>query len=84
MTPAYVRQMMRRYGERIGLPKGKQHPHALRHTFGTEFYRETKNIRLVQETLGHSSIQTTQIYAHVSGADVEDALRAFQVTKESS
>ena len=78
IAPAFVRQMMRRYGERIGLPPHKRHPHALRHTCGTELYRETKDLRLVQTVLGHSSPQVTQIYAHVSGADVEDALRSFQ------
>ena len=78
IAPAYIRQMMRRYGERIGLPEHKRHPHALRHTCGTELYRQTKDLRLVQTVLGHSSPQVTQIYAHLSGADVENALRHFQ------
>jgi integrase/recombinase XerD len=78
IAPAFVRQMMRRYGERIGLPEHKRHPHALRHTCGTELYRQTKDIRLVQTVLGHSSPQVTQIYTHLSGADVEDALKQFQ------
>ena len=78
ISPAFVRQMMRRYGERAGIPEHKRHPHALRHTCGTELYRETKDLRLVQAVLGHSSPQVTQIYAHLSGADVEDALRRFQ------
>jgi integrase/recombinase XerD len=78
IKPAYVRQMVRRLGERAGIPEEKRHPHALRHTFGTDLYRETRDIRLVQTAMGHGSVQTTQIYAHVSGADVETALRAFQ------
>lgn len=78
VAPAFVRQMVRRYGERIGLPEHKRHPHALRHTCGTELYRQTKDLRLVQTVLGHSSPQVTQIYARLSGADVEDALRQFE------
>lgn len=36
--------------------------HDLRATFATEVYNKTGNVRLVQELLGHASIQTTQIY----------------------
>ena len=78
VAPAFVRQMVRRYGERIGLPLHKRHPHALRHTFGTELYRQTRDLRLVQTVLGHSSPQITQLYAHLSGADVQEALLRFQ------
>ena len=78
VAPAFVRQMVRRYGERIGLPEHKRHPHALRHTFGTELYRQTRDLRLVQTVLGHSSPQITQLYAHLSGADVQEALLRFQ------
>lgn len=78
IAASYVRQMVRRYGTRIGLPVHKRHPHALRHTCGTELYRMTKDLRFVQTVLGHASPQVTQIYAHLSGADVEDALRNFQ------
>lgn len=78
VAPAFIRQMMRRYGERIGLPIHKRHAHALRHTCGTELYRQTRDLRLVQTVLGHSSPQVTQLYAHISGADVHDALEKFQ------
>ena len=78
IAPAFVRQMLKRYADRIGLPAHKSHPHALRHTFGTELYRSTKDLRLVQTVMGHSSPQVTQIYAHISGSDVMDALREFQ------
>lgn len=36
--------------------------HSLRHRYGTELYRASRDIRLVQELLGHSSLQTTQAY----------------------
>lgn len=36
--------------------------HSLRHRYGTEVYRASRDIRLVQELLGHASLQTTQAY----------------------
>ena len=50
------------------------HFHALRHYFGTEIYRATKDIRVTQVLLRHQSVSSTQIYAHVSARDVEAAV----------
>jgi len=35
-------------------------PHTLRHSFATDLYRETTNIRLTQKALGHTNLATTQ------------------------
>jgi integrase/recombinase XerD len=49
------------------------HPHLLRHTHATMYYRQTKNIKQVQERLGHSHIQTTMnLYVHPSDEETRE------------
>ena len=48
--------------------------HSLRHYYGTEVYRTTKDIRITQVLLRHRSIATSQIYVHVQQRDVDAAV----------
>lgn len=50
--------------------------HKLRHRFATRAYRGTRNIRAVQELLGHSSVATTQIYTAVENDELRAAVNA--------
>jgi integrase/recombinase XerD len=58
------------YLNRAGIKRELISCHALRHTFGTLLYQETKDLRAVQDELGHANINTTAIYAD-SGQDRE-------------
>lgn len=51
--------------------------HSARHTYATTLYRATKDIRLVQKQLGHSSCRITEVYADVLREDVEKAVNAI-------
>ena len=52
---------VKRIGQLAGLPD--LHPHTFRHTFGTLLYHYKKDLFFVMEQLGHSKVDTTQIYA---------------------
>ena len=69
--------MVKRRAKRIGIKKDV-HPHLLRHTFATDLLRSTKNIRLVQKALGHTSLSSTMIYTHVYDEELEEALKYFR------
>jgi site-specific recombinase XerD len=43
-------------------------PHALRHSFASRLRHNGAPLELIQEALGHASITTTTIYAHISTA----------------
>ena len=65
-------------GRKAGITKDV-HPHMLRHTYATELYRATKDIRLVQKALGHAQLSSTMIYTHIVDDDLETAMRALHL-----
>ena len=78
-SPRSVRRTVKRYAERAGIDWWESvSPHTLRHTFATDLYRETGNIRLVQKALGHADISTTMIYTHIVDDELEGAMKALR------
>jgi len=73
-----VEELVKKYSKMIS-PLKKITPHKLRSTYGTQLYRETKDIYIVADVLGHRDVNTTKKhYAAISEdlrRDVKDAVK---------
>lgn len=76
LTPRSVQRLVKKYVRRAGISIDAT-PHTLRHTFATGLLREGADLRSVQELLGHSNVSTTQIYTHVTNAQLKDVHKKF-------
>lgn len=78
LSPRTVQHLFRSYA-----PPGIT-PHKIRHSYASELYRRSKNLRVVQENLGHSSIKTTEIYLHTDVDERKKVYDEYFPLKESS
>lgn len=76
-----VRRMINKYTSRASID---QHitPHMFRHTFATSLLEADVDIRYIQEMLGHSSFNITQIYTHVALSKQRDILTTKHPRKD--
>jgi integrase/recombinase XerC/integrase/recombinase XerD len=69
ISPRAIQHIFKHYA-----PEGIT-PHKIRHSYASELYKRSKNLRVVQENLGHTSIKTTEIYLHT---DIDERRQVYQ------
>lgn len=71
LTPRSIQRLVDYYTKSAGITK-RVTPHTLRHSFATDLLMNGADIRSVQAMLGHASIQTTQIYTHLTNPKLRE------------
>lgn len=66
LTRKAIRDLIQRYGKKVGIPADELHPHAMRHLFGTELMEEDTPMLTMQELLGHADPKSTAIYVRLA------------------
>ncbi len=73
LTQAYVSRIVEKILMSAGIRKEKNGAHMLRHTFATMLYLKKRDLVLVQEALGHASLDTSRIYTHFDKERLKEA-----------
>lgn len=83
LTQAYVSRVVEQILFKSGIRKQKNGAHMLRHTFATLLYKKQKDLVLVQEALGHASLNTSRIYTHFDSDKLKLAAQVAQDLSEN-
>lgn len=77
-SDSYLRRRVKRLARMAGLPETTS-PHDLRHTAGVLFYEASgKDIRVVQELLGHANVHTTELYTGISQSKLRATVESLE------
>lgn len=72
----FVWIMVKKYAKKAKIIKNV-YPHTFRHSFATHLLDNGADLRVIQEMLGHASIDNTDRYTHVSNQRLQDAFHSF-------
>ncbi|WP_181231811.1 tyrosine recombinase XerH [Helicobacter pylori] len=78
LTQAYLYRQVERIINFTGLRREKNGAHMLRHSFATLLYQKRHDLILVQEALGHASLNTSRIYTHFDKQHLEEAASIWE------
>ncbi|MCO6452566.1 MAG: tyrosine recombinase XerC [Caldilineales bacterium] len=82
-SPKTVSNILDKYVESAGISQ-RVTPHTLRHSFATHMLEGGADLRIVQELLGHASLQTTTLYTHVTTGHLRNVVnRAHPGARET-
>ncbi|ANH48201.1 integrase [Helicobacter pylori] len=78
LTQAYLYRQVERIINFAGLRREKNGAHMLRHSFATLLYQKRHDLILVQEALGHASLNTSRIYTHFDKQRLEEVASIWE------
>jgi integrase/recombinase XerD len=76
LTRVFIFTVIKELAAKAGIRK-KVSPHTFRHSFATELVSNGADLRAVQSMLGHQSITTTEIYAHLDRKNLKNVIDTF-------
>ena len=77
LSQAYIGRLVEQILLNTGIRKEKNGAHMLRHTFATLLYQNSRDLILVQESLGHADINTSRIYTHFDKSQLKRTTDIF-------
>ncbi|MCX6170636.1 MAG: site-specific integrase [Ignavibacteriales bacterium] len=82
-TGDYISKIFKRACGAAGISKSI-HFHSLRHSFASNLAQKGISLYIIKELLGHTSVSTTEIYAHLNMDSLKDAIKVLETSSYSS